>query len=268
MTTTTVERPKSRETLANLAAGDRFAEDTKDHRLTILHDQDGYKHLLFKTPGASFYWYELIVWPGCLTISGDMGTWTFRRDTDMLRFFRSNPDRALGHDYRINASYWAEKLQGGLNGGRADAQQYDPEALADHFATLARERAEDAGMREEDVKAVLEHLATELTDLFGADGDSESERIDLEAARAFEHTQDFVHRDDEPDEDPERFVLTFDWDDCYDAGPFRKYDNRFLWCLHAIVTGIEQYDAAKAAEKDPEEAMIEADAAGIDLTGE
>lgn len=242
MTATTTERPKSRETRANLAAGERFAATTPDHQLTVLHDQGAYKHLLFKKPGDWFYWYELIVWPGCLTISGDMGTWTFRRDEDMLRFFRSNPDRQLGHDYRINASYWAEKLQGGLDNGRQAAQEYDPDLLADHLLDLVRERAADAGLREDDVDAVFEHLDLDLIRNFGEHNHAADEQADLEAARDYKHTQDFIHRDDAPDESPERFVVSFDWDDIYDCGPFRGYDPRFLWCLHAIVSGIEQYD--------------------------
>lgn len=249
MTETT--RPKSRETQAALAAGERFAKDTENHTLTVLHDDGHYKHLLFKTPGASWYWYEIITWPGCLTISGDMGTWTFRPygNTDVIGWFRT--DRPHGHDYRINPHYWAEKLQNGVNGGRDNAQEYDKDVLADHLRTAVADRADDHGWPA-DVKAeALNYLNANLLHYFGSEG-NQSESRDMEAAYEFEWTTtravptrpSYLGAADVT----EKFKVTFDWDTVYDCAPYRAYTPHFLWVCHAIVTGIDQYDAHTAAQ--------------------
>lgn len=248
MTTTT--RPKHPETLANIAAGERFAENTKDHVLTVQHDDGLYKHLLIKAPGSSFYWYEIITWPGCLTISGDMGTWTFRRDTDMLAFFRANPDRQLGHDYRINASYWAEKLQGGAVGGRDSAQEYDPKALAQHLRERVTERAQDNEWPDEVRDKALAALETDLI----ADFTDYRQSEDTDRAAAYDYEWSIDHLPEGVtlakallgSDIETTYKVSFDWDTVYD-GTFRSYNRHFLWCLHAIVSGIEKYDAHTAA---------------------
>ena len=92
---------------------ERFARETAKHRMTVLHDDGLYRHLRFtemhlcndaewRTTNG-FYWFDLITWPGSLTINGDCGTYTFSRITDMFEFFRG---------YGINPQYWAEKVQG------------------------------------------------------------------------------------------------------------------------------------------------------------
>lgn len=81
----------------------RFADDTSAHRMTVLLDQGLYRHLRFAAPANSFSWFEIITVPGLLTINGDMGTFTFARERDMLPLFR----RADGS---INDYYWTEKL--------------------------------------------------------------------------------------------------------------------------------------------------------------
>jgi hypothetical protein len=81
----------------------RFIKDTAEHEMTILHNDGLYRHLRFKKPGTRFYWFDLITWPGYLTIAGDMGTFTFERTEDMLTFFRGAGD--------INPQYWSEKIR-------------------------------------------------------------------------------------------------------------------------------------------------------------
>lgn len=81
---------------------ERFRKDTEKHEMNVRHDDGLYRHLVFKQPGSSFYWYELITWPGHLTIQGDMGCYVFARVDDMFEFFEGP---------YINAGYWGEKLQ-------------------------------------------------------------------------------------------------------------------------------------------------------------
>ena len=64
----------------------RFLIDTAFHRLEIIRDDGLYRHLRMQQPGTSCYYYDVITWPGYLTVTGDMGTWTFSRIADMFNF--------------------------------------------------------------------------------------------------------------------------------------------------------------------------------------
>lgn len=88
-----------------------------DQVMTIEHDEGVYRHLVFRQPGSSIYWLEIITWPGGLTIAGDMATMTFRRLPDMLEFF--------GPDY-VNVRYRLEKEQ---TRPSYDRKQYDGDAF-------------------------------------------------------------------------------------------------------------------------------------------
>lgn len=81
-----------------------FRVNTAEHELTILHDDGLYRHIYMGKPGTGFYRYELITWPGHLSVGGDMDHYVFARVEDMFTFFR-------GHE--INPHYWAEKVQDG-----------------------------------------------------------------------------------------------------------------------------------------------------------
>ncbi|WNP36206.1 hypothetical protein RN333_08395 [Enterobacter kobei] len=98
----------------------RFLLDAAHHRLDVIRDDGVYRHLRMKDPGTSCYYYDIITWPGYLTVTGDMGTWTFSRTHDMFRFFG-------GWTGEINTGYWSEKLEAGA--GRSAysflAQEYD-----------------------------------------------------------------------------------------------------------------------------------------------
>ncbi|MFY3739344.1 hypothetical protein ACOS9E_25265, partial [Escherichia coli] len=52
----------------------RFLLDTAFHRLEIIRDDGFYRHLRMKQPGTSCYYFDIITWPGYLTVTGDMGT--------------------------------------------------------------------------------------------------------------------------------------------------------------------------------------------------
>ena len=85
---------------AETMAAEQFAAYVTDHQMTVLHDDGLYRHLRFGCRGA-VGWFEIVTWPGTLTIHGDLGgTHTFSRLTDMFEFFRDRP---------INPGYWAEK---------------------------------------------------------------------------------------------------------------------------------------------------------------
>lgn len=98
---------------------DRFRQDTANHELKILHDDGLHRHLLLRNPRSSEYWFEIVTWPGSLTIRGDVGDgYTFSRERDMFPFFRNEYGG-------INPHYWAEKL----GGGRRSVKEYSENLL-------------------------------------------------------------------------------------------------------------------------------------------
>jgi hypothetical protein len=66
---------------------EHFLNDIKKHSMSIRKDEGMYRHLTFTNNDSSFYQFDLITWPGHLTISGDMGTYTFACIPDMFDFF-------------------------------------------------------------------------------------------------------------------------------------------------------------------------------------
>jgi hypothetical protein len=229
----------------------QFARDTANHEMTVLHKDGLYRHLRFRHPDRSEYWFELVTWPGALAISGDMGGYTFRRLDDMFAFFRQSASHG------INPHYWSEKL----DGGRDSAKAYDEDLFK-------RRVAEDLAEAEEDCPGVTaawnEKVAGIVPDYYTA--------TEEEARRALEDfTFNLLFRAsctcgdayEVPDEDSAvtwkimghsgkghtasirqadgfRFYDAWEWD-------LRDYTYQFLWCCHAIVWGIAQYDR-RAAE--------------------
>lgn len=236
---------------------ERFARDTADHQMTVLHKDGIYRHVQFvrmapspetgKPERSSFYWFELVTWPGHLMITGDCGTYTFARIEDMFGFFRGG---------RINPSYWAEKVQGEMR-----LKTYSPE----RFRQLAAEYIED---REGDFPGLAEAVEREI---FGPDATWNTEYED----GAREALADFGFGDRHEAhcicgtksgplpsyEDARiwmgtthgglpghghrtlriatvegfRFAGTWEWD-------LGDWDWQFLWCCHAIQWGISVYD--------------------------
>lgn len=83
---------------------EEFEQNIAEHELTILHDDDIYRHIRMRRPDHNHQWYELISSPNLLTYNGDMGTFVFAREEDMFRFFNADEGR------EINPQYWREKL--------------------------------------------------------------------------------------------------------------------------------------------------------------
>ncbi|GAB3656643.1 hypothetical protein [Glycomyces tarimensis] len=206
-TSGTATKPKDR--VQEMA--ERFARETSDHELTIALDDGMYRHLRFRKPGTGLYWFDLVTWPGILVINGDCGTYVFSRIDDMFEFFR----RADGS---INPQYWAEKLSDAGRSAKAYSEQVFrarlEEALADYECEYP--------VQTEDVDKARTVIAEheELADL-GYEDNARDLLNELER-----HT--VVVGD-----------LTWEWD-------LSDWDWQYLWCCHAIVWGIAQYDAAKA----------------------
>lgn len=58
--------------------------------MQVLREDGIYRHFRFSKPNDSVHWFELVTWPGVLTINGDMGTYSFSRVDDMFAWFRSD----------------------------------------------------------------------------------------------------------------------------------------------------------------------------------
>jgi hypothetical protein len=207
----------------------RFTKETVEHTMTVLHDEGLYKHLLFAKPGSSFYHYALITWPDYLTITGDSGTWTFRCNQDMLAFFRADrPDR-------INASFWAEKLQTGdsTGAGKAYDETLYRRAVMEHLSEwLSRQANRDL-------------TAAQAQDLYGSVWTNLLDSTEWDYPGAFhetarDRTADYRHQ--VIDGGPEfGFTDSSEWD-------LLGYSMFFLWCCYAIQAGIHQYDTNVVSE--------------------
>jgi hypothetical protein len=188
--------------LAEIA--ERFKRETADHQMTVMHDDGLYRHLRFMNPEfGGIYRFDLITWPGRLTICGDIKeAYTFARLPDMFEFFR-------GHE--VNPDYWSEKL----DGDRRRVETYDQ----DSFERQVKEHVAEAirsGDAPRGIGAEIKREIFEWGDITYEDG-------------ARKELENFSH-------EGWRFEDTWEWN-------FRDWDWAFLWACNAIVWGIAQYDA-------------------------
>jgi hypothetical protein len=186
----------------------RFARDTRGHEMTVLHDDGLYRHIRFSNNprGYGEYWFDLITWPGSLTIRGDYGdAYTFSREPDMFPFFRSSR-------YGINPHYWAQKLDRGTNSVKTYSEDLFRQLVVEHFVDSVQYSDAPRGLG----KAIrAEILNQDLTD--------EREARDL--LESFEY-EGFEFHD------------VWEWS-------FGDWDRSFLWACHAIVWGIARYDRVR-----------------------
>ena len=195
----------------------QFLQYTRNHELTILQDQGVYRHVRFRNPTSSSYWYDLITWPGNLVVNGDYGAYHFARTYDMFEFFG---DYAWG----INPHYWGEKLCG-AHPGRDGAKSYSHEVLRQQLRSWCKYHAAhnyDCEMYPDLVWGALERqFLIETFDRTGAQAILESIMEDLDDWSLFEDS--------------------WEWD-------LRDYDWSFLWCCWAVVEGIKKYKEVKDAQ--------------------
>lgn len=208
-----------------------FRADTANHQMNVLHDYGTYRHIRFQRPGNPIHWFELVTWPGCLTIHGDMGTWTFSRTHDMFDFFRGKG---------INPGYWAEKLRHGMVGSSERlAKVFSEDTLREQIKAYM-DNWDDEDLPTKTRVEILDRLEGEVL----IHGNYEHEA--LTALFNFKGPGNF------------RF------DPC--DGPFGlDWSYHYLWCCWAIVFGIEKYSAEKLLEREETARALlaaEADAAG------
>jgi hypothetical protein len=209
---------------------EQFPGDVAGHQLAVLLDQGLYRHLRCRNPANSFYWFEIVTWPGSLAIRGDMGGgWIFSRTEDMFEFFRSH----RSHGSRINPGYWAEKLPDAGRSVRVHSEQVLTDRLADALAEYDQRHPELLA------KHQREH------------GDSPWPAPPTTPDEARQLVADYKDDDRLRFADGARELLaeldrdgvvsdTWEWS-------FDDWDWPFLWACHGIVWAISEYDRQKAA---------------------
>lgn len=195
---------------------ERFPKEVAGHTMTRLLDQGLYRHLRFANGDSSTQAFDLLTYPGGLMIRGDMGCFVFERNgsIDMFQFFRDD-----GAGRRCNEEYWETKCTAQSVWGDG-IRKYDPdEARADIEADLSN--TDD--LSEEGYDAIMDFLGSAF---------DEGEESLRDAMASWDSTGDYT----------EEFQF-----DTEVGRELRYYTTNYLWCLYAIVWGIEQYDKAKEA---------------------
>ena len=201
---------------------ERFLRDVAEHKLEVIRDDGVNRHLRFqKEPKSSVYRFDLITWPGHLCFTGDMGTYVFSRIEDMFEFFITGSSK---EGLNINTGYWAEKvLSVDRNGGiEAFSAEKFERAVKHDF-----DRCFEDSVNEEYTEKLRAECWDEIEEQILSRTDSEHDAYS--AAYDFEHNG-FT------------FVDFFEHD-------FKVYTFRYLWCLYAIVWGIQQYNQEKERDE-------------------
>lgn len=204
----------------NECTEEQFLQDTDGHSMKIIRDEGLHRHIRFSKGGSSIYRFDLITWPGVLCIESDCGAYVFSRIDDMFDFFRMDErdfNHSKGRSLNINPVYWGEKLLSiDKNGGY---QEYSEEKMKKAVLNYVESYWEFES--EEQEREVRLQLSEDVLDRFEND-----ERYDYELADDFK--SDYGH----------------EFEDLWDYS-FKVYTLHYLWCLYAIVHGIQMYDASK-----------------------
>lgn len=194
---------------------EQFRKDVSAHRMQVIRDDGPDRHIRFREPGTFIYGFDLITWPGHLCITGDCGTYVFARVEDMFCFFRSG-NRTGADELRINPGYWGEKL---LAAGTPEGfKEYSPDCFRERIEDLFSDWEFDS---EEQKQEVWEDIREEVL-AYADDGEVRAR----DAAEAYK--SEYGHK----------------FSDFWETD-LMLYTHHFIWCLYAIVWGIELYDQSK-----------------------
>lgn len=215
----------------------RFQKDIAEHTLTVLHDDGLYRHLRFRNPKSSFYWFDIVTWPGSLAVRGDCGGFVFSRVDDMFEFFRRN-----GNEHGINPGYWAEKMP---DGGRSVHEYSEDKLRAKVAAALAEYEPEYPGLADSyaTAKTNYDALSWDRRWPYGNTREPREPKTPDEVRQIIaDHDEDGLLSY----ETGARELLgqleidgvvsdTFEWD-------LTDWNWQYLWCCHAIAWAVTQYD--------------------------
>ncbi|MPS48507.1 hypothetical protein [Methylobacillus sp.] len=198
----------------------------------MILDAGLHRHLRFKTPGASSYYYDIVTWPGFLAVTGDMGTYVFSRLTDMFEFFMTQidryPERKQDPLDTINPSYWQQKLEGSPKEGvdKFDEEAFN-KAVMEFLVTYIRENRHEVSA---EVRRYLwDGVVDEIINADSSFGGDEKRRA--LANFRFPYPGNFP---------------SFNISDLLERS-FEEPSFHYLWICYAIVSGITQYREYKGA---------------------
>lgn len=204
----------------------RFNKDVANHEMTVLHDDGVYRHLRFKAPETGVHWFDIVTWPGNLTVTGDMGTYQFAREPDMFTWF--SPDE-------INPSYWAEKLAA-ANYGRYDGNPVRRYSKKEFKAWLMGRFWDDRqDMTGPDAAKAWRLIRETIFENWYSGNKSapENEHEAIEKIRDLhQHYANTLSYE------------LYDWGDAIEG--WQDFTGHYLWNCHAIIAAIRDYRAHKA----------------------
>lgn len=221
--TTTLERPETAYEQEVRRAREHFTASVGDHQMTVLldtlDDHTPYRHVRFAAPDTAIWSWNLVTWPGHLSISGDIGGFTFRRLHDMFAFFRGGRD--------INPQYWGEKTVAGpprteYGRSRFSDERY-VESVRDHLSWAEDDytSAEFAQLKAAAHAELLDELPTCYEEAY--------ERLD-----SFSWTPAPIRPEDLTNSRPFHFSDVWEWN-------LGGYDHHFLISCYAIQWGVNKY---------------------------
>lgn len=224
-----------------------FLKNVENHTANILLDNGVYRHIHCSNNGSSNRHFNIVTYPGYLVISGDMGGFTFRRLNDMFNFFGGYEGKPTHPG--INADYWHEKCESVSRFG--GVKRFDSEALMDSIKCRA-----------DDVCADLEDDWNEYCDKNWANDECDEldSNAEYQTYKAFQESvkAEIIEYFENCDMDEYRYIseieefesdivegLEFSGDE-WEWLTTESYTMQYLWCCHAIVWAIEQYNQQKA----------------------
>lgn len=216
---------------------EQFLKDVATHKMTVCLDQGVYRHLDFRqADGCWNHGFHIITTPHRLIVTGDMGTWVFSRIEDMFGFFRGRG---------INPSYWSEKIQNGVHGGKSECKDYDGET----YKARLLDTLENYDLSEEHKALVIEALnELDFDDEYRIMSQIGEFEVDLEGEEPYIPTRDLVKQPYADRRKREKFTFQ----EVYEID-MKVYSYHFIWCCYAIAWAIQQYDAAKKPVEAPAE---------------
>ncbi|MHD0644101.1 hypothetical protein ACYPKM_00525 [Pseudomonas aeruginosa] len=199
----------------------RFLSCVKDHQLVVVHDDGVFRNIRLAKPGSNAYMFELVTWPGHLAYTGDVGSFMFSHSRDMFEFFRGSA---------INPGYWSEKLVAArLNPRGSSHEDYKVELFRDAVMEAFMWMVKNNGLS----LAAAKELRQEVRDqILNREDEIQSYELAFNLVSNFKATIG---------EEIFTFQDVNEWN-------VMGHSFRYLWCCYALVWGIAQYDAYKAAQ--------------------
>lgn len=186
-----------------------FLTNSAGHILEVLHDDGVYRHLRMSNHGSTIWSWDIVTWPGYLSITGDIADgWTFHRCHDMFDFFDTSGYVTYHDDGApyINPDYWAEKL---AHEQRGSWDRYSPEVFLGVVGTELKDTVSDGYITRE----------------------AASEYLDQARSHSESEVDAYTWASDNP------AVIGHDFQEI----SLREPKNKFLFGLYAITTTVQKY---------------------------